>query len=81
MLLGVAYYTELVLWFHAMRHIDVSVASSVTVPAPAVTMLISVALLGGSVERYQIWAMIVIALALYGLLLAGKRAARPTTAR
>lgn len=76
LLLGLAYYTELVLWFHAMRHIDVSVASSVTVPAPAVTMLISVALLGGGAESYQIWAMMVIALALYGLLLAGKRAAR-----
>ena len=79
-LLGLAYYAELVLWFHAMRHIDVSLASSVTVPAPAVTMLISVALLGGSVEAYQLWAMIVIALALYGLLLAGKRAAmRPAS--
>lgn len=80
-LLGLAYYAELVLWFHAMRHIDVSVASSVTVPAPAVTMLIAVAFLGGTVEGYQLWAMIVIALALYGLLLAGKRAARLSASR
>ncbi|WP_425417744.1 EamA family transporter [Oricola indica] len=74
LLLGVAYYLELVLWFHAMRHIDVSVASSVTVPTPAVTMLITVLVLGGSVETYQVLAMIVIGVALYGLLLAGKRA-------
>ncbi|MCI5076157.1 DMT family transporter [Oricola sp.] len=75
MLLGLAYYTELVLWFHAMRHIDVSLASSVTVPVPAVTMLISVLLLGGQVETYQVAAMAVIVIALYGLLLAGRRAA------
>lgn len=75
MLLGLAYYLELVLWFHAMRHIDVSLASSVTVPAPVLTMLISVVVLGETVETYQIMAVIVIAAALYGLLLAGRRAA------
>ncbi len=73
--LGIAYYLELVLWFYAMRHIDVSVGSSVTVPAPAVTMLISVMILGEPVEAYQIVAMGVIAAALYGLLLAGRRKA------
>ncbi|MBZ8134573.1 DMT family transporter [Afifella sp. IM 167] len=70
--LGLAYYLELLLWFHAMRHIDVSVASSVTVPAPAVTMLITVLILGGRVEIWQIAAMTVIVLAMYGLLLAGR---------
>lgn len=74
LIMGVAYYLELLLWFHAMRHIDVSVGSSVTVPAPAVTMLISVFLLGQGVETYQVVAMAVIALGMYGLLLAGRRA-------
>ena len=78
-LLGLAYYLELVLWFNAMRFIDVSVASSVTVPTPAVTMLITVLVLGGRVELYQILAMCVIGLALYGLLIAGRRAAAPST--
>ena len=73
--MGVAYYLELILWFHAMRHIDVSVGSSVTVPAPAVTMLISIVVLGEAVQTYQIVAMCVIALGMYGLLLAGRRAA------
>ncbi len=72
-IMGLAYYLELILWFHAMRHIDVSVASSVTVPAPAVTMLIAVTVLGQAVQGYQIVAMAVIALSMYGLLLAGKR--------
>ena len=45
-LLGLAYYLELIVWFNAIRHLDVSVASSVTVPTPAVTMLIAVVFLG-----------------------------------
>ncbi len=79
--MGVAYYLELILWFHAMRHIDVSLGSSLTVPAPAVTMLISILVLGEDVQHYQVLAMCVIALGIYGLLLAGKRArpAQPAT--
>lgn len=73
--MGVAYYLELVLWFHAMRHIDVSLASSVTVPAPAVTIVISVAILGEPVAFYQFVSMAVVVLAMYGLLLAGRRSA------
>lgn len=72
-ILGVAYYLELVLWFYAMRHIDVSLASSVTVPAPAVTMLLTVLFLGGEVAPYQVAAMAVIAVGMYGLLFAGRR--------
>ncbi len=68
LLMGGVYYLELILWFHAMKHIDVSVASSVTVPAPAVTMLVSALLLGEEVHRYQIFALAVITLGLYGLL-------------
>jgi len=74
-LMGLAYYCELILWFHAMRHIEVSVASSLTVPAPAVTLLLAVLFLGAPVETYQVVAMSVIALGLYGLVYAGWRAA------
>ena len=73
LILGVAYYLELILWFYAMRHIDVSLASSVTVPAPAVTMLLTVLLLGGEVAAYQVAAMAVIAIGMYGLIFAGRR--------
>ena len=75
-LLGLAYYLELLFWFHAMRHIDVSVASSVTVPAPALTMLIAVLFISESIALYQVLAMATIAAALYGLLIAGRRARR-----
>lgn len=74
--MGVAYYLELILWFHAIRHIDVSVASSVTVPAPAVTMLVAVVFLGEAIRGYQVLAMTVITLSMYGLLLAGRHTGR-----
>lgn len=73
LILGVAYYLELILWFYAMRHIDVSLASSVTVPAPAVTMLLTLLLLGGEVAAYQVAAMMVIVIGMYGLIFAGRR--------
>jgi len=65
---GAVYYLELLFWFLAMRHIPVSLASSITVPAPALTMLAAVLLLGQSVAAYQVVAMLVIAASLYGLL-------------
>ena len=74
--MGVAYYLELILWFHAIRHIDVSVASSVTVPAPAVTMLVAVVFLGEEIRGYQVLAMTVITVSMYGLLLAGRHTGR-----
>lgn len=75
-LMGLAYYLELLVWFYAVRHIEVSTASSVTVPAPAVTLLLAVLFLGAPVEGYQVAAMAAIAVALYGLMLAGRRGAR-----
>ena len=77
-LLGLAYYLELIVWFSAIRQIDVSVASSVTVPTPAATTLIAVVFLGDSVALHQIFAMAAIAAAMYGLLFAGRRARRTT---
>jgi len=77
-LLGLAYYLELVFWFHAIRHIDVSVASSVTVPTPAVTLLVAVVFTGAPVATYQVLAIGAIAVAMYGLLLAGRKRRRAT---
>ncbi len=67
-LMGLAYYLELIFWFHAMRHIEVSLGSTITVPAPALTMLIGVALLGLPVATYQIVALAVVCAALFALL-------------
>jgi drug/metabolite transporter (DMT)-like permease len=76
LLLAVAYYLELIFWFQAIRHIDVSVASSITVPTPAVTLAIAVAFTGAPISTYQVLAIALIAVAMYGLLLSGRRGRR-----
>ncbi|MBB4266368.1 DMT family transporter [Roseospira visakhapatnamensis] len=76
LVMGVVYYLELIVWFYAVRSIDVSVASSVTVPWPALTMVLAVPLLGETVEGYQVVTLCVIAASLYGLLFAGTRKRR-----
>jgi len=78
--MGIAYYLELILWFYAMQSIDVSTGSSITVPAPAGTMAISILVLGRGVALHQVLAMLVIVIAMYGLLLAGKRRLARSTA-
>lgn len=75
--MGLAYYVELILWFHAVRHIDVSVASSVTVPAPAVTLLLSIAFLGVTAEAYQLAALTGVIVGLLGLMWASTRRVEP----
>ncbi len=75
-LMGFVYYLELIVWFHAIKHIDVSVASSVTVPAPVVTMIFAVLFLSETVHQYQLVAMGVVIAAMYGLLYANAKKAR-----
>ena len=72
--MGLAYYTELVLWFYAVRHIDISLGSAITVPAPAVTLVLAVAFLGEHAHRYQVVALTVVLAGLLGLLAAGAAA-------
>jgi len=73
MIMGLIYYVELIFWFYAVRYIDVSVASSITVPAPALTMVFAVLFLNDTVETYQLITLCAIILSVYGLLFAGKR--------
>jgi drug/metabolite transporter (DMT)-like permease len=72
-LMGLVYYLELICWFYAVRHIDVSLASSITVPAPALTMVLAVVFLRESLETYQLIAIGMVIISIYGLLLAGKK--------
>lgn len=74
--MGFVYYLELIVWFYAIRHIDVSLASSITTPWPALTMVLSALLLGDRVEPYQIAAFALIAGCIYGLMIAGLRKSR-----
>lgn len=75
-LMGLVYFLELVVWFYAVRHIDVSLASSITTPWPCLTMLLAVAFLGDSIQGYQIIALLVVIGCIYGLTLAGLRKER-----
>lgn len=74
--MGVVYLLELIVWFYAVRHIDVSLASSITTPWPALTMVLAVALLGDRIEIHQIIALAAVVACIYGLTLASLRKAR-----
>ena len=76
LIMGLVYYLELIFWFYAVRYIDVSTASSITVPWPALTMLLAILFLGEAVEGYQVIALVVVAASVYGLLHAAARKRR-----
>ena len=71
--MGVVYYLELIVWFHAVRHIDVSLASSITTPWPALTMVLAVVFLQDRIEPYQVVAFVIVVVSIYGLLVASLR--------
>lgn len=68
-LMGLVYFLELIVWFYAVRHIDVSLASSITTPWPALTMVLAVPLLDNAIATYQVVALIVVVACVYGLTL------------
>jgi len=74
--MGLLYYLELIFWFHAVRHISVSMAGTIVLPWPALTMILVVPVLGEAVQFYQVVVLGVVAASLYGLLHAEKRARR-----
>lgn len=74
-LMGFVYFLELIVWFHAVRHIDVSLASSITTPWPALTMVLAVAFLRDTIETYQLAALLVVVACIYGLTLASLKKA------
>jgi drug/metabolite transporter (DMT)-like permease len=78
-IMGLVYFLELIVWFYAVRHIDVSLASSITTPWPALTMILAFAFLGDVIEYFQIAALLVVVACIYGLTLAGLRKAKFTT--
>ena len=71
--MGFVYYAELINWFYALKHVDVSVASSITTPTPVVTMVLAILFLHETLELYQLIALIIVCLGLYGLLYYGSK--------
>lgn len=76
LLMGLVYTVELIVWFHAVRHVDVSFASSITTPWPAFTMMLAALVLGEAIAGFQIAAFLVVVLCIWGLIWAGARKAR-----
>jgi len=72
-IMGAVYYLELVNWFYAVKHVDVSLASTITTPTPAVTMILAVIILGDQIYPFQVITMIIVFISLYGLLWVGKK--------
>nr|WP_320177642.1 DMT family transporter [Roseovarius pacificus] len=72
-LMGLVYFLELIVWFYAVRHIDVSLASSITTPWPALTMVLAVPFLGDAIAPFQVAALAVVVACIYGLTLASLR--------
>lgn len=79
-IMGLVYGLELILWFYALRHIDVSLASSITTPWPALTMVLAMLFLGETIAPYQIGALVVVVVCIYGLTLASLRKGRASAA-
>ncbi|WP_342618325.1 DMT family transporter [Rhodoferax sp. GW822-FHT02A01] len=77
-LMGCAYYLELLSWFYAVKLIDVSRGASITAPAPALTLLISLAVLGQEVHGYQVVALVLVVGSVIGLIHSGHRRASTT---
>ena len=75
-IMGLIYFLELIVWFYAVRHIDVSLASSITTPWPALTMVLAFVFLDNEIKFFQIFALIVIVACIYGLTLAGFKKAK-----
>lgn len=72
-IMGLVYFLELIVWFYAVRHIDVSLASSITTPWPALTMVLAVFFLGDTIAPYQVAALMIVVACIYGLMLVSLR--------
>ncbi|MBT6118030.1 MAG: DMT family transporter [Rhodospirillaceae bacterium] len=73
LIMGLVYYLELIFWFYAVRYIAVSTASLITIPWPALTIILAALFLEESIGVHQIITLGVVAASLYGLLFAGAR--------
>ncbi|SDN40065.1 EamA domain-containing membrane protein RarD [Desulfonauticus submarinus] len=71
-IMGFIYYLELINWFYAVKHVDVSVASSITAPWPVITIILAILFLQETVKYYQIITMITTLISVYGLIVTGR---------
>ncbi len=70
--MGFVYYLELISWFYAVKHVDVSLASSITTPTPLVTMMLAAVFLQEAIQGFQLISLGVVIVSLYGILYSGR---------
>ena len=70
--MGLVYYLELVNWFYAVKHVEVSLASAITTPTPIITIIFAVFILNESIEIFELIALLTILTSLYGVLWSGR---------
>ncbi len=70
--MGFVYYLELISWFYAVKHVDVSLASSITTPTPLVTMILAAVFLQETIQGFQLISLGVVIVSLYGILYSGQ---------
>ncbi|KAA3617876.1 MAG: EamA family transporter [Calditrichaeota bacterium] len=71
--MGFVYYIELIVWFYAVRQVDVSVASSIITPWPAITLILAIIFLHETIKSYQVVTLIIVFVSVYGIILSGKK--------
>jgi drug/metabolite transporter (DMT)-like permease len=74
--MGLVYYLELVNWFYAVKHVEVSVASAITAPTPIITMILAVFVLNEIFEIFELVALLIVLFGLYGIIWSGRRKAK-----
>jgi drug/metabolite transporter (DMT)-like permease len=70
--MGFVYYLELISWFYAVKHVDVSLASSITTPTPLLTMILAAVFLQETIQGFQVISLMVVIFSLYGILYLAK---------
>nr|MDO8115401.1 DMT family transporter [Candidatus Sigynarchaeota archaeon] len=76
-LMGANYTMLHYCWYRAIMHLDLNIATAISIPSPLITALLAAAFLGESLQWYHVVGIIVAFVALYGLLLADVKKKRP----
>lgn len=71
MAMGFVYYIELINWFYAVKYVDVSVASSIITPWPAITVFLAIIFFHESIKSYQVVTLVIVFISVYGILFSG----------
>ena len=72
-LMGANYGFMHIFWYNSIKRIDLTLATSLIIPAPVLTAIFAVIFLGESFDTYHLIGMAGTFIGIYGLLLAQKK--------